>query len=185
VTRLPLATRESIPENQRAAFDQIVQKIGSVPRTGPGSILMYTPKARLWDVGLNEYLMNESSLPQKIQELAMLVTARELDCQYIWNSHAASAREAGVRDATVDALRDRKEIPAATPDEVAVVQYGQEFFRTHRVSRGAFQAALEQFGPQGVVELALVLGRYSLLAMLMISFDMELPSDRTELLLPV
>jgi len=54
-----------------------------------------------------------------------------------------------------------------------------------RVSRGAFQAALEQFGRQGVVELALVMGNYSLLALLINSFDSDLPPDRTEPLLPV
>jgi 4-carboxymuconolactone decarboxylase len=66
-----------------------------------------------------------------------------------------------------------------------VVQFGREFFRTHRVSRGAFQAGLEQFGRQGLVELALVLGNYSLLALLINSFDTDLPPDRTEPLLPV
>ena len=105
----------------------------------------------------------------------MLVTARELDCQHIWNAHAASARQAGVPNAVVDALRDRKELPAMAADEAAVVHYGREFFRTHRVSRGAFQAALEQFGQQGVVELGLVMGNYSLLALLINSFDTDLP----------
>jgi 4-carboxymuconolactone decarboxylase len=115
----------------------------------------------------------------------MLVTARELDCQHIWNAHAGSARKAGVRNELVDALRDRKELPALAPDEAAVVHYGREFFRTHRVSRGAFQAALEQLGRQGVVELGLVMGNYSLLALLINSFDTDLPPDRTEPLLPV
>jgi 4-carboxymuconolactone decarboxylase len=115
----------------------------------------------------------------------MLVTARELDCQHIWNAHAASARQAGVRSDIVDALRDRRELPGPAPDELAVVHYGREFFRTHRVSRGAFQAALEQFGRQGVVELGLIMGNYSLLALLINSFDTDLPPDRTEPLLPV
>jgi len=115
----------------------------------------------------------------------MLVTARELDCQHIWNAHAASARKAGVRSEIVDALRDRKELPGPAADETAVVHYGREFFRTHRVSRGAFQAALEQFGRQGVVELGLIMGNYSLLALLINSFDTDLPPDRTEPLLPV
>ena len=57
--------------------------------------------------------------------------------------------------------------------------------RTHRVSRGAFQAALEQFGRQGVVELALIFGNYSLLAVLINTFDTDLPPDRTERLLPI
>ena len=115
----------------------------------------------------------------------MLVTARELDCQHIWNAHAGSARKAGVRNEIVDALRERKELPGLAADESAVVNYGREFFRTHRVSRGAFQAALEQFGRQGVVELGLVMGNYSLLALLINSFDTDLPPDRTEPLLPV
>ena len=115
----------------------------------------------------------------------MLVTARENDCQYIWNAHAASAREIGISDATVDALRDRKELPKLADDESAVVRYGQEFFRTRRVSRGAFQAVLEQLGKQGAVELGLVMGNYSLLALLVNSFDVDLPPDRKEPLLPV
>src|SRR5262249_8095802 len=101
------------------------------------------------------------------------------------NAHAASARKAGVRGEVVDVLRERKELPALTADEAAVVHYGREFFRTHRVSRGAFQAALEQFGRQGVGELALIFGNYSLLALLINSFDTDLPAERTEPLLPV
>jgi 4-carboxymuconolactone decarboxylase len=66
-----------------------------------------------------------------------------------------------------------------------VVRYGQEFFRTHHVSRGAFQAALEQFGRQGVIELSLIMGNYSLLALLINAFDTDLPPERTEPLLPV
>ena len=185
VARLPLATRENVPESQRTIFDEMVKGLGSVPRYGPGSVLIHVPKAHQWATLLNHYLREESSLPKKIQELAMLVTARELDCQHIWNAHAASARKAGVRSELVDALRDRKELPALGADEGAVVHYGREFFRTRRVSRGAFQAALEQFGRQGVVELGLVMGNYSLLALLINSFDTDLPPDRTEPLLPV
>ena len=182
---LPLATRESVPEGQRAAFDEMVKGLGAVPRYGPGSVMIHVPKAHQWATLLNHYLREESSLPKKVKELAMLVTARELDCQHIWNAHAGSARKAGVRNDLVDALRDRKELPTLAPDEAAVVHYGREFFRTHRVSRGAFQAALEQFGRQGVVELGLVMGNYSLLALLINSFDTDLPPDRTEPLLPV
>ena len=185
MARLPAATRESVPEAQRDVFDEMVKGLGSVPRYGPGSVMIHVPKAHQWATGLNHYLRDESSLPKKVQELAMLVTARELDCQHIWNAHAASARKAGVPNALVDALRDRKELPTLAADEAAVVHFGREFFRTHKVSRGAFQAALEQFGRQGVVELGLTLGNYSLLALMINSFDSDLPPDRTEPLLPV
>lgn len=124
-------------------------------------------------------------MPKKVQELTILVTARELDCQHIWNAHATSARQAGVPDGVVDNLRDRKELSELAPDEAAVINYGREFFRTHRVSRGAFQSALELFGRQGVVELGLIFGNYSMLAVLINTLDTDLPPDRTEHLLPV
>jgi len=185
MARLPIATRDSVPQTQQDVFDEMVAQLGSVPRHGPGSVMIHVPKAHRWATGLNHYLRDESSLPKKVQELAMLVTARELDCQHIWNAHAASARKAGVSGALVDALRDRKELPPLAADEAAVVNYGREFFRTHRVSRGAFQSALEQFGRQGVVELGLVMGNYSLLALLINTFDTDLPAERSEPLLPV
>jgi len=90
MARLPVATRESVPEGQRTIFDEMVKGLGAVPRYGPGSVLIHVPKAHQWATLLNHYLRDESSLPKKIQELAMLVTARELDCQHIWNAHAAS-----------------------------------------------------------------------------------------------
>jgi 4-carboxymuconolactone decarboxylase len=185
MARLPIATRESVPEAQRARFDELVQRTGSVPRYGPGSVMIHVPEASYWATGLNDYLRNKSSLPKKVQELAMLVTARELDCQHIWNAHAASARQAGVPAALVDALRDQQALPELAPDEAAVVHYGQEFFQTHHISRGAFQSALELFGRQGTVELGLIMGNYSLLALLINTCDTDLPPDRTEPLLPI
>ena len=92
MARLPTATRDSVPADQQAIFDELVQALGAVPRYGPGSVMIHVPQAHHWATGLNTYLRQDSSLPTKVQELAMLVTARALDCQHIWNAHAASAR---------------------------------------------------------------------------------------------
>jgi 4-carboxymuconolactone decarboxylase len=185
MARIPIATRESVPENQRGTFNEVVQRTGSVPQRGPGSVMIHVPEAHRRATQLSNYLRNESSLPQKIQELAMLVTARELDCQHIWNAHAASGRRAGLSDALVNALRDRHALPTLPPDEAAVVNYGQEFFHTHHVSRGAFQAALEQFGIQGLVELTMLMGYYGMLAFNVNAFDTDLLPERAEPLLRV
>ena len=183
--RIPAATRETVPSGQADAFDQLLAGAGSVPLVGPGSIFWHVPKAQQLVTALNQYLRNDSSLSNKVLELAMLVTARENDCMYVWNAHAASARAAGVPDAVGDALRDRKELPELAPDEAAVINYGQEYFRTHRVSRGAFQSGIEQFGTQGLIELTLTMGNYALLAFTVNSFDTKLPDNRTEKVLPI
>lgn len=183
--RIPVAGRESIPQAHQAAFDAEVQSRGGVPHTGPRSIMINSPEASRRASHLSNYLRRESNVPLHVQELAMLVTARGVDCQYIWNAHAASGKRAGLSPDVVDALRDRKPLPPMKADEEAVVRYGQEFFTTHRVSRGAFQAALEQFGPQGLTELTMLMGYYGMLAFCVNAFDGDLPADRSEPLLPV
>jgi 4-carboxymuconolactone decarboxylase len=135
---------------------------------------------------LRAYLRGDTSnLPLKIRELAMILTARELDCPFIWNAHAALARRAGVRDDIVDHLREQKELTGLDPDEAAVVNYGREFFRTHRISQATFDAALAQFGVQDLIELTNLMGYYALLAFNVNAFGVELPTEITEAPLPI
>ena len=185
MARLPIATRDSVPEGQRAAFDEIVGASGSAPRYGPGSVLAHVPELSRRNTAINQYLRNESTLPRKIQELTMLVTAREMDCHHIWNAHAASAREAGVPDDVVDALREYEDLDDLAPDEEAVINYARSILRSHFASRGTYQAALEQFGARGLIELTMLIGNYASLALAVNAFDTDLLPDRTEPLLPV
>jgi 4-carboxymuconolactone decarboxylase len=185
MARVPPASKESVPQELREAFDAMVQSRGGLPRTGPASVMINSPEACRRAFHFSDYLRRESTLAPHIQELAMLVTARELDCQYVWNAHAASGKKAGLSAELVDALRDGQPLPALKPEEAAVINYGQEFFRTHRVSRGSFQVAQEQFGVQGLVELTMLMGFYGTLAFHVNAFDVELPAERTEPLLPV
>ena len=184
MARIPAATRENVPQDQVDDFDQMVESLGGVPAYGPGSVMIHVPKAHRASTALNQYLRNESSLSPAALELAMLLAAREYDCQHIWNAHAGSARAASVQDGVVDAIRDGTELPPLTDLERAVINYAREFFEHRRVGRGAFQDALEVLGKQGLIELTLVIGNYSLLAFVINAFDPDLPPNRTEPLLP-
>ena len=185
MARTPAVTREGIPENQRTAFDAIVRERGGIPAGGPGSVMLNAPEVAQRALGLALYLRTETSLAPRVRELAMLVAARENDCQFIWNAHAPSARTAGLGDDIVNALRDKNELPALAPDEAAVVNYGRELFRTRRVSQPAFDAAVAQFGVLGVTELTTLLGCYTMLAFNVNAFGVELPAESTEEALPV
>ena len=66
-----------------------------------------------------------------------------------------------------------------------MVHYGTEFFTTHKVSQATFQAALDQFGTQGLTELTTLMGYYALLAFNANAFEIDLPAQRTEPVLPV
>ena len=184
MARIPTATRNSVPEDQSSIFDEIVQQRGGIPSGGPLSVMINVPEIVRRGGQLSQYLRAESSLSPKTQELAMLVTARELDCQYIWNAHAASARKAGVKDELIDNLRDRREPTGLTSEEAAVINYGREFFRTHRVSKPTFDSARTQFGIRGLTELTNLMGYYALLAFNINAFEVELPVESAEPVLP-
>ena len=184
MARTPTVTRESIPEDQRPAFDEYVQQRGSVPTAGPGSVMLNAPEVAKRALELARFLREDTSLSPRIRELAMLVTARENDAQFIWNAHAPVGRRAGLRDDIVDNLRDKKELTGLAPDESAVVDFGREFFRTRRVSQAAFDKAQAQFGVLGVTELTNLMGCYAMLAFNINAFAVELPDDRTEEALP-
>ena len=185
MARIPAATQDTVPQDQQAAFQEIVSQRGGVPAVGPTSIMIHVPELSKRATHLVQYLWRESSLPSKIQELGMLVTARENDCQFIWNAHAASGRKAGIPDETVDRLRDRKELTGLAPDEAAVVNFGQEYFRTHRVSSTSFDAVIDQFGVRGAAELTTLMGYYALLAININAFEADMPDEMTEPVLPV
>ena len=115
----------------------------------------------------------------------MLTTAREMDCQFIWYAHAPAARKAGIRDEIVDNLRDKKGLPSLSPEEAAIVNYGQEYFRTRRVSQANFDAAVSSFGVRGTVELTNLFAYYALLAFNINAFEVGIPDDNAEPALPV
>ncbi len=185
MARVPALNRESIPESQRSAFDDMVKQRGEVPTTGPGSVMLNAPEVAQRALGLALYLRTETTLSPRIRELGMLLAARENDCPFIWNAHAPAARTAGLKDGIVDALRDKKDLSGLASDEKAVVNYGREFFRTHRVSQATFDAAMAQFGVLGLTELTNLMGCYAMLAFNVNAFGVELPEGRTEEALPV
>ena len=191
MARAPAPTADSVPQDQKATFEEVLQMRGGSAGRGPFSPMINVPEMAKRALQHWHYLRGDGtkesslSLPQKIQELAMIVTAREMDCQFIWNAHAASGRRSGLPDALVDNLRDEKELKDMAPDEAAVVQYGREFFRTHRVSQATFDAAVSQFGVHGLAELTNLMGFYVTLAFNANAFGMDLPEERTEPLLPI
>ena len=185
MARTPTVTREQVPEQLRATFDAETANTGGVVEVGPGSVMIHRPELRRRANSLVNYLRDESSLSKKIQELAMIITARSMDCQYIWHAHAARARQQGISDEFVDSLRDGNPLPQLPSDEQTVVNYALECFKTHKVSQATFAAALNQLGALGVTELSTLIGYYSLLAFNANAFEIDIPEGGTEQRLPI
>ena len=185
MARLPNVTRDQVPAEFQEAFDEVTADSGGVITTGPGSITINSPEMARRRAHLTSYLRFESTFSKKIQELAIITTARAMDCQYVWNAHAQAARGQGVSDALVDAIRDKQSLPSLASDESAIISYATEFFQTHKVSSSTFQTALQQFGSQHLVELTTLIGNYAQTCFIVNAFEVQLPENRTEAVLPV
>ena len=185
--RFPMASRDAVPHDQVDAFDSIVSSRGGVvPEFGPVAVQLHVPEIAQRGEVLRAYLRAEgSTLADNVAELAMITTAREMDCQYIWNAHAGPGRREGLADGLVDALRDNQPLPILPADEATVVNLGMEFFKTHKISQATFQTALDQFGRQGFAELTALMGYYAMLSFNANAVELDLPSEKTEAVLPI
>ena len=184
MARIPQVTRETVREELRGIFDELAAGPGGVG-TGPMSVLKHSPEMARRSTPLFQYVRNESTVPKKLRELAMLVTARSMDCPYIWSVHVALGREEGLSEALIEALRDNRSLPGIPPDEAAVFNYGMELFKARRVTADTFQAVLDLLGAQGLVELTTLMGFYTMLAFNANAVELDLPEHLAEPPLPV
>ena len=88
MARTPVATSDMVPAEFRDAFAELTRDTGGTITGGPGSITINSPEMSRRRSHLTAYLRFESTFPKRIQELAILATARAMDCPYIWNAHA-------------------------------------------------------------------------------------------------
>jgi len=94
--RPPLCSaRIPVPEQFRQAFDELTAATGGVITSGLGSITINSPEMARRRAHVTQYLRYETTFPKRIQELAIITTARAMDCPYVWNAHAPAARREG------------------------------------------------------------------------------------------
>ena len=184
MTRLPEVTRDAVAEELRDAFDSLVAESGGSVPLGPGAVAALSPEMALRRRPLSNYVRWELTLPQHVQELAILATARQMDCPYVWNAHAPLARREGVSTGLVDAMRERTPLPAMADDESTVVTFVTEMLSSHRVSQEAHDAVIARFGVRQTVDLIALVGQYVTNACFLNAFEVALP-ETSEPVLPV
>jgi len=111
LSRLPLVTRDDM-EGTRL-YDALVspQSRTLVGLRGPGGIWLHSPKLGALVRAVNQHLRYETALDRRLTELAILVTARELDNQFEWTAHEPAALREGLEPAIIDVVKYRSPRP--------------------------------------------------------------------------
>jgi 4-carboxymuconolactone decarboxylase len=177
--------REDVPEKEREKYDAFVEKRGGTVTSGTYSLLLHMPEVAQKVESLRLTLRDEASVSQPIQEIVMLTVAREMDCAYIWQAHAAAARGIGVHGDIVDNLRENKPLTNLQPDEKVAVDFARELLRDRKVSKSTFDRAGETFGRRGTLTLTNLVACYATLAYVMNTYELEAPVHASEKPLPV
>src|SRR5712692_1263547 len=173
----PLLAQDRMPpipaDKQTPAQKKSVQLLAATPRGpavgggGPFVPLLRSPELmnRLQSVG--EYLRFNNSVPQKLVEMSILMTARQLTQQYEWNAHYPLALKAGLKPDAAAAIAAGRRPEGMAEDEEIVYNFVAELLQNKSVSDPTYARVLTKFGEQGIVDTTGLVGYYATLAMIL------------------
>jgi 4-carboxymuconolactone decarboxylase len=177
--RLREISDEQMTALQRALRDAIYAGPRGIRKklTGPFQIWLNAPELGHLAQALGAYCRYKTSLPPRLSETAILVTAQFWKAQYEWYAHAPLAEKAGVKPETIKAIRAGRVPVSAPKDERAICDFVRELYKTRRVSDRTYKRVHDFLGDKGTVELVGICGYYALVSMTLNVFRAELPDD--------
>ena len=126
---------------------------------------------------LSEYLRWNTSLPPRLSELAILITAREWTAQYEWFAHYPLALKGGLDPRVAEAIAAGKRPDSMKDDEAALYDLATALYRDRKVSDPVYKAALDKFGERGIMDVIGIIGYYDLVSMTLITMQAGPPND--------
>src|SRR5438105_14901933 len=175
--RFPRLDVNQLHGDQRALADDIL-KVSSIGLTGPYSPLLRSPVLGERMFELLRYLRWNTSLPLRLNELAILIIGRIWSSQVEWFAHAPLAIKAGLRPEIVEDLRANRRPQGMHADEAVVYDLVTELHQTHKLSDETFARAKRTLGEHQVVDLTAVSGTYVTVAMLIAMADETVPEGK-------
>jgi len=178
-------TYEDMTPAQRTMIEHVLSGPRGGSTDGPFNVQLRSPE--MGDLGqqFGAATRFATTVPRKLYELAIIITARHWTAQFEWTAHHRGALQAGISAAVCDAIAEGKR-PASMPaDEEAVYNFATELLDTRQVSDRTFAAAKSLLGERGVVELINVMGWYGTVSMLLNVDRYPLPEGSKPELKPI
>jgi 4-carboxymuconolactone decarboxylase len=177
MSRLPELASEALSPEQAALLEAIASTRGAdIALQGPFAVWMHSPGLGEAAQRLGARLRYHSSLPPRLSELVILACARHWRAAFEWHVHAPLARRAGVAAPVIEAVRLGREPAFAAADEAAVHAFALSLLRTSRVPDPVYQQAGGLLGDAALVELAGLVGYYTLVAFTLNAFEVDAPA---------
>jgi len=180
--RLPEIPPDKLTDAQKEASKTFLED-RKVAVFGPFVPLLRSPQLMLQAMSMGDYLRYNNSLPPKINEFVILITARVWTQQLEWQIHQPIALKAGLSPAIADAVAKGERPNGMDEAEEIAWEFSSQLHRDRQVDDKTWARAVAQFGEKGAVDMAGTCGYYSFLAMSMNAA--QTAPDPTKPLLPV
>jgi 4-carboxymuconolactone decarboxylase len=180
IVRLPELDPAVLSERQTEVHRKIGASHGGHVR-GPWAVALRVPEVAYHTHALYERLCRDTKLGKRLFELMVLVVARHWTSQFEWHTHEKYAREAGISDAVIEAIRARQTPLFGREDEQLVYDVVSELSETKALSPDTYERAQNSFGDALLVELVSAAGLYTMVAMMLNAFDVPIPDGARRL----
>jgi 4-carboxymuconolactone decarboxylase len=146
--RLPLPRREDLDEAGRQTYDRAATPGGNIAGLqGPAAVQLYSTRTTAHLQAINRYLRFEAGFSPRIREIAILVTARQMDSQFEWVAHEPQALKEGVPQNTIDVIKYRRSTEGIDATDALIIELGRQLWRDHKVKSETFAKLKAIFGP--------------------------------------
>jgi 4-carboxymuconolactone decarboxylase len=176
VPRFPLLARDAMTAAQQDLYRR--KMVGPwADLRGPVNALMRSPVTADKALDLGNHIRHGNSLPDRLVELAILVTGRHWTAQYEWWAHYKRAKDAGLPMHIADAIAERRRPDGMQPDEEAVYEFSRELHETQQVRDATWNKAKALFGEEQILDLIATCGFYVLISMVLNVAQAGIPGD--------
>ncbi len=175
LSRLPPVTAADLDDEGKSL---LAARTNYTPGPGPGHVSIYSPR----EIDLGVPSGAKSPVGPRYFQIAVLITAREIDQQYEWTAHEMAGRRQGLEQSVIDVVKYNRDVAALSEKDATLITFGRALFREHRVSSELWASMVRQFGRQRTVQLMMIMGEYFKAGFMMNAVDQHLPPGREALL---
>jgi len=187
LSRLPPITRNDLDPEGQKIFD--ARTTPPTPGPGPGHITISSPKIAEANGALGRALGVPSGetfpLGNRVYQLVVLITAREIDQQYEWSAHEPAGLRAGLEQPVIDVVNYDRDVKGLGEKDATLIQFMRTLMREHKVSSELWGKMMTDFGRQRTIEILALMGDYFTVGTMMNAVDQHLPPTRQPLMPPL
>ena len=178
--RFSSITMEQLNDVQKRVAERVLN-VSSAGLGGPYAILLRSPILLERYLGMTDYLRFETSLPRRLNELAILIEARLWDAQYEWWAHYPIAMRAGLSPEIAEEIRNGRRPNSMKEDEEIVYDVVTELLRDRNLTDATFECAKKILGEQPTIDLIAVSGFYMMVSSVLIAGRVTPPDGSSPL----